>query len=84
MIYIILWLSGSRLECGTIKISYSKLLGVSYNGFEEAKKGGSKANTGARELRRLECSINYDGRKKDGEKGYKGVEGVNLLSLYEA
>ncbi|KAG5528718.1 hypothetical protein RHGRI_029397 [Rhododendron griersonianum] len=47
------------------------------------KKGGSKVNSGARELKRLECSINYDGRKKEGEKGFEGVEGVNLLSFYE-
>lgn len=44
---------------------------------KETKKGVSKVNSGARELK---SSINYDGRKKEGEKGY---EGVNLLSFYE-
>lgn len=52
----------------------------------EAKKGGSKAKKGARELKRLQCSVNYEGRKKMGEgpEGCsEGVEGTNLLSFYE-
>ncbi|KAI8534897.1 hypothetical protein RHMOL_Rhmol10G0132300 [Rhododendron molle] len=76
---------------------FSKLLGVSYDGFEdrnmcsfldieerwkkgvvkETKKGGNKANSGAREFKRLESSINYDSRKK--EKG--GRYGLILYLL---
>lgn len=49
----------------------------------KAKKGGSKAKKGARELKRLQCSVNYEGRKKMGEGCSEGVEGTNLLSFYE-
>lgn len=50
---------------------------------KETKKGGSKTSTGSRELKRLQCSINYDGRKEAGKGNGGGVEGVNLLSFYE-
>lgn len=52
----------------------------------EVKKSGSRTSLGARELKRLQCSVNYDGHRKDGKEGERGggrVEGVNLLSSYE-
>lgn len=63
-----------------------------------SKRGGAKESSyaelkekwkqeqerkGVRMLMRLPCSISYDGRKKVGESGGVGVEGVNLLSFYE-
>lgn len=50
---------------------------------EEVKKGGTKVSKGVRELRRLQCSVNYEGRNKGRERGSEVVEGSNLLSFYE-
>lgn len=49
----------------------------------ETKRGGNRVSKGKRELKRLQCSINYEGRKKDGERCSEDVEGVNLLPFYE-
>lgn len=49
----------------------------------DSKKSGRKKRKGVRELKRLHCSANYDGRKEVGESGYEGVEGVNILSFDE-
>lgn len=50
---------------------------------QNVNRGGSKANKGARELKRLQCSINYEGRKKSGEKVREGEEGINLIIFNE-
>lgn len=49
----------------------------------EEKKSRNKSNRGVRELKSLKCSVNYEGRKKVGERSSGEVEGVNLLTLYE-
>lgn len=49
----------------------------------EAKKSGNKSSRGVRELKRLQCSVNYEGRKKAEDRESEVGEGVHLLSFYE-
>lgn len=49
----------------------------------ETRKSGNKANKGVRELKRLQCSVNYEGRKKEGEKKSEEAARGNLLHFYE-
>ncbi|KAH7863089.1 hypothetical protein Vadar_013200 [Vaccinium darrowii] len=46
----------------------------------DIKRGGNKTNKGERELKRLQCSINYEGSKRGGERGNGEVVKETKLS----
>lgn len=48
----------------------------------KTRNSGNKANKGVRELKRLQCFVNYEGRK-EGEKESEEAARGNLLHFYE-